>query len=463
MTVKSRSTAANSPPRASRPGRVTQTASTRSVGPRHTATENALSAIGRRTAEPPISWLMNLTLSQPDLISLAAGFTDNDTLPVEETRELLAELLRCPAAGRPALQYGSTPGLPELRRLTAERLVRLDGPAAPTQALARPETILITSGSQQLLYLVVEALCDPGDLVLVEDPTYFVFLGILQSLGVRARGVPLTPDGLDLRALDRVLAQLKAAAELPRLKALYLVSYFQNPTGTTTSHDTKAEALEILQHYAPSAGHPLFLIEDAAYRELRFAGDDVPSALATRRARHVIYAGTYSKPFATGARIGFGCLPPELRAVVTRLKGNHDFGSANLLQHLLARALASGRYDEHLPVIRQRYAAKATTMVEALQRHFPPAVRWRAPAGGLYVWARCPSAVRTGRRTELFRAALARKVLYVPGELCYAEDLTRPTPNCEMRLSFGGAAMADIPEGIRRLGEVLQQRGVGKD
>lgn len=406
---------------------------------------------------------MNLSLSQPDLISLAAGFTDNETLPVEETRELLAEILRSPASARPALQYGSTPGLPELRRLTAERLVEFDGPTARTHALARPENILITSGSQQLLYLVVETLCDPGDIVLVEDPTYFVFLGILQSHGVRARGVPLGADGLDRGALDRLLMRLKRAGELPRVKALYLVSYFQNPTGTTTSGNAKAEALEILHHYASGAGHRVYLIEDAAYRELRFAGEDVPSALATRHGGQVIYAGTYSKPFATGARIGFGCLPPELRAVVTRLKGNHDFGSANLLQHLLARALASGRYDQHLPVLRQRYAAKAATMVESLRCHFPPAVQWRAPAGGLYVWARCPSCVRTGRRTALFRAALARKVLYVPGELCYAEDLTRPTPNCEMRLSFGGAAIDAIREGIRRLGEVLQERRVGND
>lgn len=463
MTASSRRTAANAPPTLRRRSRAAPAASPAASGLPGAAVADALSALGRRTAEPPISWLMNLTLSQPDLISLAAGFTDNDTLPVEETRELLAELLRSPASGRPALQYGSTPGLPELRRLTAERLVSLDGPAARTDAIARPENILVTSGSQQLLYLILEALCDPGDIVLVEDPTYFVFLGILQSLGVRARGVPLAEDGLDTRALDQLLSQLKRAGELPRVKALYLVSYFQNPTGTTTSRTTKAEALELLHHYAPAAGHRLYLIEDAAYRELRFAGEDVPSALATRYGQHVIYAGTYSKPFATGVRIGFGCLPPELRAVVTRLKGNHDFGSTNLLQHLLARALASGRYDEHLPMLRRRYATKAATMVEALRRHFPPAVHWRAPAGGLYVWARCPRSVRTGRRTALFRAALAQKVLYVPGELCYAGDPTRPAPNCEMRLSFGGAVMDDIREGIRRLGEVLEQRGVDND
>lgn len=417
---------------------------------------SALSALGRRTQEPPISWLMNLTLSRPDIISLAAGFTDRDTLPVAETRQLLGEVLRSRKRGEPALQYGSTSGLPELRQRTAERLRKQDGAPSGDASPYRAERLLMTNGSQQLLYLVSEALCDPGDIVLVEDPTYFVFLGIAQSHGLRCRGIRLESDGLDLKHLESRLAALKRSGELSRVKALYLVSYFQNPTGLTTSFAKKVGALEVLRHYERAAGHPIYLLEDAAYRELRFAGPDVPSALAaTGFAHRVIYAGTFSKPFATGVRVGFGLLPPALLPVIARIKGSHDFGSASLLQHLLARALATCRYDGHLATLRERYARKAQVMAEAIRRHFPPGVAWCRPSGGLYVWAKLPAHTRTGPRSKFFKRALAQNVLYVPGLLCYADDPARAKPDCELRLSFGGATLSDIRTGIARLGKVL--------
>jgi 2-aminoadipate transaminase len=139
-----------------------------------------LSELGRRTEAPPISWLMSAALARPNLISLAAGFTDSESLPVAETRALLDAICRSARRGRAALQYGSTPGDLVLRQLTAQRLQRLDRAAGRQDSYA-PERMIISNGSQQLLYMVTEALCDPGDLVLVEDPTYFVLLSILQS------------------------------------------------------------------------------------------------------------------------------------------------------------------------------------------------------------------------------------------------------------------------------------------
>ncbi len=416
----------------------------------------AFSELARRTDEPPISWLMKLALDHPQFISLAAGFTDNDTLPVAETRRLLDELLGSAASGRAALQYGSTAGDPVLRRLTAQHAQALDQSA--DDKLFAPDRVLITHGSQQLLYLVAECLCDPGDLVLVEDPTYFVFLGIIQSRGLRCRGIPLEADGLDLKQLERTLAALKRSGELRRVKLLYLVTYFQNPSGITTSLAKKAGALELLRHYERAAGHPIHLLEDAAYRELRFAGEDMPSALATGKgAGRVVYIGTYSKPFATGVRVGFGLLPEPLGTAARRVKGNHDFGTANFLQHLLARALASGAYDRHVADLRARYAHKGRVTAEAVREQFPASVRWEEPRGGLYIWAKLPPAVKSGLKSKLFQAALAREVLYVPGELCYADDPTRRKPNHEMRLSFGNAGEADIRRGIARLGKVLRE------
>lgn len=419
-----------------------------------------LSALGRRTAPPPISWLMRMTLDQPGLVSLAAGFTDNASLPVSLTRQLLNRILHSPKRGQLALQYGTTVGDRHLRSLTAAHLQAADGVRARSAeaGVYSPERLLITNGSQQLLYMITEVLCDPGDMVLVEDPTYFVFLGILQSHGVRCRAVRLHEDGLDIEHLDRTLRALERTGELPKVKLLYVVSYYQNPTGITTSLEKKAQILQRLRRSEKAAGHKIYLLEDAAYRELRFAGPHVPSALAAgENEDRVIYAGTFSKPFATGARLGFGLLPPELFEPVARVKGNHDFGSANLLQHLLAAALDSGRYQAHVAAVARRYARKAALMCSLLRQHFPPEVQWAPPQGGLYVWARLPGRVSTGPKSKVFRAALANRVLYVPGEFCYAEDPDRPRPRNAMRLSFGGASESDIRLGIQRLGQVLKR------
>ena len=416
---------------------------------------HVLSQLGRRTEAPPISWLMATSLARPQLISLAAGFTDNESLPVKEVRGLLKGILGSARTGQAALQYGTTAGDQTLRQLTAQHLHALDGQPSARRAYS-PDRMVITNGSQQMLYMITEALCDPDDIVLVEDPSYFVFLGILQSHGVRARGIRMEQDGLDLARLEAVLEALKRSGELRRVKMLYLVSYYQNPTGRTTSFAKKAGALKLLRHYERAAGHPLFLLEDGAYRELRFQGDDVKSALTIKgQSDRVIYAGTYSKPFATGTRVGFGLMPELVLTTVLRIKGNHDFGSSNLLQQLLAHALASGLYEKHLAALRKRYAHKARLMRAALKQHFPAEVEWREPAGGLYFWARLPQRLQSGSTSKVFQKALARNVLYVPGDLCYADDPTRRKPNHEMRISFGGATEANMRKGIARLGAVL--------
>jgi 2-aminoadipate transaminase len=439
---------------------------------------------------------MQAALSRPKLISLAAGFTDNASLPVAESRRLLNELLRATKTGRPALQYGTTAGEEPLRRLTAEHLHKLDSSSFSSSSFVleneprtrtrtkdedegnySPERIIITGGSQQFLYMTTEALCDEGDIVLVEDPTYFVFLSILQSRNLRAHGVQLERDGVDLAHLEMVLARLKKAGELRRVKALYLVTYFQNPTGATTTLAKKRALLKLLKQYERAAGHPIYLIEDAAYRELAFGGRaDLPFSPAERQLRpaakniapptalvlpgakeRVIYAGTYSKPYATGVRVGFGILPEPVYTAVLRIKGNHDFGTANLLQHLLARALASGLYDRHLAVARKNYARKAAVMKRAMAEHFPANIEIWEAAGGLYFWVRLPKKVSAGVNSKIFQTALKNDVLYVPGELCYAEDPWRRKPANEMRISFGHASAENIRAGIKRLGKVLRK------
>jgi 2-aminoadipate transaminase len=431
----------------------------------------ALSALGQRIQAPPVAWLMSLQLENPKLISLATGFTDNETLPIAETRELINEVLSQTASGKRSLQYGVTQGFEDLRHLAARHVARMDAAAmsglAPQIGVARrnvaarahsPEHLLITNGSQQMLYLVTEALCDPGDIVIVEDPTYYVFLGIVQSHGLVPRGVRLKPGGLDLDHLDEVLEGLKKSGQIRRLKYFYTISYLQNPSGNTVNLGGKIALLERLRACEKAAGHPIYIVEDAAYRELRFAGKDVPSMRALPGGEdRVIYAATFSKPFATGVRVGYGLMPPALLEVAYRIKTNQDFGTSNLLQHLVAQAMRSGKYETHLQVTRQAYAVKAKAMTDSMREGFPAGATWSVPEGGLYVWAQLPGRQKAGLKSKFFQTALKNGVLYIPGELCYAIDEARPRPQHEMRLSFGSASEAQIRDGIRRLGRAMRK------
>src|SRR5260221_4798516 len=369
---------------------------------------------------------MQTALTRPKLISLPAGLTDNSTLPVEFPRRVLNEFSRSPKPGQPALKYAITAGENNLRELTAKHLQKLDGANSQSKGHSA-DRVMITGGSQQLLYMTLEALCDEGDIILVEDPTYFVFLSILQSRGIKARGVKLERDGIDLAHLEKVLERLKKSGELRRMKALYLVTYFQNPTGATTSLAKKSTALKLLKKFERAAGHPIYLLEDAAYRELRFDhGADVPTALTLPgAAERVIYTGTYSKPYAPGARVGFGILPEPLFTTVQRIKGNHDFGTANLLQQLLAGALSSGLYDKHVTKVQKNYARKARVMKQALAEHFPANVEIWESGGGLYFWARLPKHISAGVKSKVFQSTLKADGLYVPYELCYDDDTSR--------------------------------------
>ena len=417
----------------------------------------SLSRQGSNTAPPAIAWLMSQALAHPDLISLAAGFTDNDFLPVAEARELVERIFGESERARATLQYGPGVGVTRLRELTAGRLERQDGQAPGS---LDPASVLVTNGSQQLLYILTEALCDPGDLILVEDPTYFVFLSIMQSRGIAARTVPMCPDGLDLESLDRVLDRLRREGELPRLKMLYSVTYFQNPTGISTSFEKKRGTLELLRRYEADAGHPLYYVEDAAYREMSFP-DSVPaaSALALPEFRErIIYTGTYSKPFATGVRVGFGLLPSFLHEVAFNIKSSHDFGTAHLLQEILVEALDTGIYDRHREKISRGYALKAQAMVEAVTEWFPPEARFTRPEGGLSMWVELPQIIETGPESSFFGETMRQGVLYVPGEYAFADDPIRPCPRSSLRLAFGNTKTERIRQGIERLGAALRAR-----
>lgn len=416
-----------------------------------------LSQRARRTTSAPIGYLITKAMQTPGLISLAAGLVDYESLPGEATAALAAELLGDVARARPALQYGTTEGDPVLRGILLDHLAGLDG--VVPQTLGGVEDLLVTTGSQQLLYLLTDVLVDPGDIVLTGWPSYFVYTGTLAAAGADVRGVDMDADGILPEALEDVLETLARQGQLPRVKILYLVSYHQNPTGITLAGDRKPRILEIVRRF--SRDHRILIIEDAAYRELTYQGEVPRSCRALPGGRdHVALLQTFSKPFAPGLKTGYGLLPRDLVAPVLLQKNNMDFGSANLMQHLLVAAMRDGTYARHLARLRETYARKCRAMLDALQEHlgdFRPAdVHWTHPRGGLYVFLTLPAHIDTRDTGPLFARCLEEGVLYVPGDLCFGPDPTRDAPRSTMRLSFGVATEADLREGVARLARAIR-------
>ncbi len=412
------------------------------------------SAAARGAGRSPISELMQQALANPSLISLAAGFVDRPSLPVDAAAAATAEILADPAASRWALQYGTTQGDIVLRRLLIERLEREEG-AAPGAFAETVGRTIVTTGSQQLLYLVAEALLDPGDIVLVEGPTYFVFLGLLKAHGAVAMGVATDEAGLRVDDLERVLADLDRQGKLDRVKLIYTISEHSNPSGVSLAADRRAELVQAARRWSKS--QPIYILEDAAYRGLGFDGPEPPSVWGHDPAGEtVILARTFSKTFSPGLKTGWGVLPESLVAPILGLKGSHDFGSNHFAQAVIAHALGEGGYDRQVEALRPVYRRKRDAMLAALDEQLgdDPEVTWGVPSGGIYVWIAFPEGVDSGRDSELFARSVERGVLYVPGAYCYP-DGPGAVPTHYARLCYGGQDEIELAEGVRRLAAAL--------
>jgi len=408
------------------------------------------SAKAKRTPESPISQFMELALNNPNLISLAAGLVDGASLPAGPVAAAVADLLRDPATARAALQYGTTQGYAPLVERIVRHVAALDGVTSERFGV-KPRDVLVTTGSQQLLYLLSEILLDPGDIVITESPSYFVYHSVLAGNGTRVLTVPMDDDGMITAELERLLDRLDRAGELGRVKLIYTVDYFQNPTGLTLSRDRRRHLVEIVRRF--ESRQRILILEDAAYRELRYEGDELPSVKSfDPQNRFVIYAGTFSKPCAPGLKTGYALMPPELIEPLVRLKGNHDFGSNNLSQHIICKLLENGDYDRHVAYLRGVYRGKRDAMIESLEREFGgwAGVSWTRPKGGMFVWFTLPEEMPTSPDSALLKVALKEGVAYIPGEFGHV-SAEGDVPRNEARLSFGDASVEQIREGVKRL------------
>lgn len=417
-----------------------------------------LSQRWRWASRQAISFLMQQGVENPDCLSLAAGLVDPSSLPTQLLADLTQQLFADENWARHALQYGTTAGAEKLRFQLLHHLARLENCDVDQLGITTSD-IVATTGSQQMLSVVGEVLMDPEDICFVAAPTYFVFLGVLNGLGAKTRTVATDELGMIPASLEEQLEQLRQSGQLSRVKLIYLVTYYENPSGISLATERRREILELVQRY--SEQQRIYILEDSAYRELRYDGPEFPSLWSMDSDReHVILAQTFSKSFSPGLRVGYGVLPKSLVGPVCDRKGNEDFGSAHLNQQLLAEVMSRQLYSDHLDRVRAAYTIKRDAMLAAAEDYFSdlPGVSWVRPHGGLYVWMTLPESIPTGFDSALFQAATERhQVMYVPGELCYAAT-AEGVPGNQMRLSFGVLDADRIRLAMERLAAAVREQ-----
>ncbi len=405
-------------------------------------------------AGQPIGKLMAQALRFPHLISLAAGFVDNATLPCEAAARTMNALASDENRLRKSLQYGTTAGLEELRHA----IIDWSYSCWPKHNVTT-DRMLLASGSNQLLHLLAETILDPGDIVIAAAPTYFVFLGTLRSMGARTIGVHADQDGMCVEALHSQLELLASSGQAHRVKAIYCITDFDNPGGSTLSLERRHAMLEIVEAWRRKHG-PLLIISDSAYQHLRYDGSPLPPMISLSESAKdfVVDLGTFSKVFSPGIRVGWGVFPRAMIEPLLDIRSNIDFGAPHLNQSIIHGALVSGELERHLPTICNGYRIKRDAMLAALDEHMAalPGVRWDKPAGGMYVWLRLPEHVDTSEQGELWQLATEHGVLYVPGHHCYPTEGQKVERNT-MRLSFGVQSPESIRTGIARLAEAIEE------
>jgi 2-aminoadipate transaminase len=392
------------------------------------------SAGARVMSRSLIRELLKLT-RRGGIISFAGGLPDPSTFPVEDLKAITARVLE--REPQLALQYGPTEGDTRLR----EELVRWmdkDG------IRVVPDQILITIGSQQGLDLVGRVFLDPGDVIVVERPTYMAALQVFRMYRAEMVGVAQDDDGMRMDLLEDTLARLVASGKHPKI--IYVVPDFQNPSGVTMSEPRRRRLLALAREFRT------LVVEDNPYRELRFEGDSPPPVAALDDDGRVIYLSTFSKTLCPGMRIAWVAARDEFIQQFVTAKQGMDLCCPAFTQAIAAEFCATGAIYTHVPGIAALYRRKRDVMLAALEQEMPPGVSWTRPHGGLFLWVRLPESMDT---EQLLRPAIEEEgVAYVAGSGFHADGGGKNT----MRLNFSYPSEMEIKEGIRRLASLVKKR-----
>ena len=368
----------------------------------------------------------------PTIISLAAGSPATEALPMELCRTLMGDIFEQDLVA--ALQYSVSEGYPALRTALKSYL------SEKHDIIKSFDDLIITSGAQQCMDLVSKVLCNEGDTVICEDPSFIGALNTFRSYNVNLVGVPLEDDGISIEKLEEAL---KANTNI---RFIYVIPNFQNPSGITMSL-AKRKAV-----YALAKQYGTFILEDNPYGDLRFAGEAIPSIKSMDTDGIVFYAGTFSKILSPGIRVGYLVAPEGIMGKIVVAKQCTDVHSNISAQMLCHRFMTQYDLGAHLEGLKVTYARKCSLMLAEMEKHFPSSVTWTKPEGGLFIWAQLPQGVDSAAVTT--KIVEEKKVCVVPGS-AFNADTTKPS-SCA-RFNFSTPSDENIVKAIGLVGEFFRE------
>lgn len=367
-------------------------------------------------------------IEKPDIISFAGGLPASELFPVEEMKKISVKVLD--ECGEEALQYSASQGYLPLRTHIASRM------NSKSKTNVEAQDILITSGSQQALDYAGNIFLDEGDIVLCESPSYLGALNAFKNYQPKIIEVPTDEDGMIPEELEKILSKND------RVKFIYVIPDFQNPTGITWSLERRTKFIEVINKYE------IPVIEDNPYGELRYEGETLPALKSLDTKGLVIYLGTFSKIFCPGYRLGWACASEEILKKFIICKENSDLQTSTISQREVSKYLDDYDIDEHVEKIKSTYKKRRDLMLKCMKEEFPECVSFTYPKGGLFTWVKLPDELNA---QELMEVCVENKVAYVPGGFFF------PQGNKEnyFRLNYSSCREDKIVEGIKRLGKVL--------
>lgn len=366
--------------------------------------------------------------ADPKIISFAGGLPAPELFPVKEMKATVDKVFE--EHGQEAMQYGAAKGVTALREVIQQHVKEKENVDSEL------DNVLVTTGSEQALDLVGKAFVDPGDTVLVEQPTYLCALDVFRSYGANFASVEMDEDGMKMDALEEAL---KAN---PNTKLIYTVPNFQNPTGRTMTEERRKQLAELAEKY------DVYVLEDNPYGEIRFAGQHVPAVKSFDKSGHVLYMSTFSKTLAPGFRLGWLVADEDVVNKLTVLKQSADLHTDNLAQFAVAQFFADNDVDAHVKEISDLYGKRKDLMLEGIKKYFPEGVKYTNPEGGMFLWVEVPGVDDT---VELFKECLEHDVAFVPGDPFFAG---KAQPGA-FRLNYSNMKEDQIEVGLKRLGAAL--------
>ncbi len=396
--------------------------------------ENLQERYAHRAAHMKPSEIRSLfaVASRPEIVSLAGGMPNLSAIPMDMMAGIVEKLIR--EDGQEALQYGSGQGHPHLREQICD-VMALEG------IKANPDDVLVTTGSQQALDLISRIFIDPGDVVLVEAPSYVGALGTFAQYEASVVHIEMDENGLIPEALRQAIKTLRYQGR--RIKFLYLIPNYQNPAGVLLPADRRSEILDICR------SEKIFIVEDNPYGLLGFDRPS-PNAMRAEDSENVIYLGSFSKTIVPGFRIGWALVPQSLKEKLVIASESSILCPSNFSQMAIASYLANQPWREQIASFCALYKVRRDAMLSALDAYFPKAATWTKPAGGFYVWVTLPPEIDT---KAMVPRAIAAKVAYVPGTAFFADGFG----SWSLRLSYCYPTPERITQGVMALSKVVEQ------